>query len=46
MLKIWLPGLVQLVGDHSKTAIAKSSSISALLDEESGLRIQIPAFPS
>lgn len=46
MLKVWLPGLIQLVGDHSKTAIAKSSPIAALLDEESGLRIQVPVLPS
>lgn len=40
MLKVWLPGLMQLVGDHSKTAVAKDSSISSLLDAETGLRIQ------
>ncbi|KAL0048386.1 hypothetical protein WJX82_002018 [Trebouxia sp. C0006] len=39
MLKVWLPGLMQLVGDHSKVAIAESD-IASLLDAESGLRIQ------
>ena len=39
MLKVWLPGLMQLVGDHSKVAIAESD-IALLLDAESGLRIQ------
>ncbi|KAL3142048.1 hypothetical protein ABBQ32_004678 [Trebouxia sp. C0010 RCD-2024] len=39
MLKIWLPGLMQLVGDHAKVAIA-DVDISTLLDAESGLRIQ------
>lgn len=41
MLKIWLPGLMQLVGDHSKTAVAKDTHIKSLLDSETGLRIQI-----
>lgn len=40
MLKVWLPGLMQLVGDHSKTAVAKNTDISSLLDAETGLRIQ------
>jgi len=40
MLKVWLPGLVQLVGDHSKTAVAKDTDIRSLLDCETGLRIQ------
>ncbi|DBA78145.1 TPA: hypothetical protein ACH3X2_008112 [Trebouxia sp. C0005] len=39
MLKVWLPGLMQLVGDHQKVAIAESD-IASLLDAESGLRIQ------
>ncbi len=39
MLKVWLPGLMQLVGDHSKVAIA-DSDITSLLDASSGLRIQ------
>ncbi|DBB04332.1 hypothetical protein WJX77_004983 [Trebouxia sp. C0004] len=40
MLKVWLPGLMQLVGDHSKTAVAKDTHIKSLLDSETGLRIQ------
>ena len=40
MLKFWLPGLLQLVGDHSKTAVSKDSEISSLLDAETGLRIE------
>lgn len=39
MLKVWLPGLMQLVGDHAKVAIAESE-IASLLDADSGLRIQ------
>ncbi|KAL0018044.1 hypothetical protein WJX79_010825 [Trebouxia sp. C0005] len=39
MLKVWLRGLIQLVGDHQKVAIAESD-IASLLDAESGLRIQ------
>lgn len=39
MLKVWLPGLMQLVGDHAKVAIA-DVDINTLLDAESGLRIQ------
>ena len=40
MLKVWLPGLLQLVGDHSKTDVAKDSNIKTLLDVETGLRIE------
>lgn len=39
MLKIWLPGLMQLVGDHAKVPIA-DVDINTLLDADSGLRIQ------
>ena len=39
MLKVWLPGLMQLVGDHTKVPIA-DMDISSLLDAESGFRIQ------
>lgn len=40
MLKIWLPGIIQLVGDHVKTAVAADTDIRQLLDHQSGLRIQ------
>lgn len=39
MLKLWLPGLMQLMGDHSKTAVIKGTHIDELLDPETGLRI-------
>ena len=39
MLKLWLPGLVQLVGDHAKAAVAKDSHIDTILDCKTGLRI-------
>lgn len=39
MLKLWLPGLMQLTGDHSKTTVFKETKINELLDQESGLRI-------
>ena len=39
MLKVWLPGLVHLIGDHSKTAVDKETDIKELLDSETGLRI-------
>lgn len=39
MLKLWLPGLMQLVGDHAKAAVAKDVHISTLLDSKTGLRI-------
>ena len=39
MLKLWLPGLIQLVGDHAKAAVAKDVHISTLLDHKTGLRI-------
>ena len=42
MLKVWLPGLMQLVGDHTKIAIA-DQDITTLLDADSGLRIQTDA---
>ena len=42
MLKIWLPGLLQLVGDHAKAAVAKEAHIDTLLDRNSGLRIVTP----
>lgn len=42
MLKMWLPGLMQLVGDHAKVAIA-DVDINALLDADTGLRIQSDA---
>ncbi|DBA78138.1 TPA: hypothetical protein ACH3X2_008106 [Trebouxia sp. C0005] len=38
MLKLWLPGLMQLMGDHSKTAVVKDIDINELLDPETGLR--------
>lgn len=41
MLKVWLPGLMQLVGDHAKAAVAKDAQISTLLDSQSGLRILV-----
>ena len=40
MLKVWLPGLMQLVGDHAKAAVAKEAHIDTLLDPKTGLRIQ------
>ena len=39
MLKLWLPGLLQLMGDHSKTTVIKETKINELLDQETGLRI-------
>ena len=39
MLKVWLPGLMQLVGDHGRVAVEKDTDISELLDAETGLRI-------
>lgn len=42
MLKLWLPGLVQLVGDHAKAAVAKDCHIDTLLDCNTGLRILTP----
>ena len=39
-LKIWLPGIIQLVGDHVKTAVAAGTDIRQLLDPQSGLRTQ------
>ena len=39
MLKVWLPGLMQLVGDHAKAAVARDAHINTLLDPQSGLRI-------
>ena len=41
MLKVWLPGLMQLVGDHAKAAVAKDAHINTLLDSQSGLRIVV-----
>lgn len=38
MLKVWLPGLMQLVGDHGRVAVQKDSDIDELLDAETGLR--------
>ncbi|KAL0048769.1 hypothetical protein WJX82_010587 [Trebouxia sp. C0006] len=38
MLKLWLPGVMQLMGDHSKTAVVKHTDINELLDPETGLR--------
>ena len=38
MLKLWLPGLMQLMGDHSKTAVVKDTDINELVDPETGLR--------
>ncbi|DBB04334.1 hypothetical protein WJX77_010670 [Trebouxia sp. C0004] len=37
-LKLWLPGLMQLMGDHSKIAVVKDTDINELLDPETGLR--------
>ena len=45
MLKVWLSGLVQMVGDHSRTAVAKDTNIANLLDPETGLRIQANEKP-
>lgn len=45
MLKVWLFGLVQMVGDHSRTAVAKDTNIAKLLDPETGLRIQADEKP-
>lgn len=39
MLKLWLPGLMQLMGDHTKTTVIKETKINELLDQETGLRI-------
>ena len=39
MLKIWLPDLMQLVGDHAKAAVAKDAHINTLLNSKTGLRI-------
>ena len=39
MLKLWLSGLVQLVGDHAKAAVANYAHIDTLLDRQTGLRI-------
>ena len=39
MLKIWLPGLLQLVGDHAKAEVIADAHISSLLDMQSGLRL-------
>lgn len=39
MLKVWLPGLMQLVGDHVKTEVHKRTDIRNLLDIHSGLRL-------
>ncbi|KAL0024429.1 hypothetical protein WJX77_002107 [Trebouxia sp. C0004] len=39
MLKVWLPGLMQLVGDQAKAAVACDAHINTLLDPQSGLRI-------
>lgn len=43
MLKVWLSGLVQMVGDHSRTAVAKDTDIANLLDAQTGLRIWLQA---
>ena len=40
MLKFWLSGLVQMVGDHSRTAVASDTNIANLLDPATGLRMQ------
>lgn len=40
LLKVWLPGVVSLAGDHSKAAVAKHTNIASLLDAETGLRIR------
>lgn len=45
MLKVWLPGLVQLVGDHTRTAVAKETAIANLLDAKTGLRTQANDSP-
>ena len=42
MLKLWLPGLMQLVGDHAKAVVARDVHINTLLDSKSGLRIITP----
>ena len=39
MLKLWLPGLMQLVGDHVKTEVHKRTDVRYLLDIHSGLRL-------
>lgn len=39
MLKLWLPGLMQLVGDHVKTEVHHRIDIRNLLDVHSGLRL-------
>ena len=39
MLKVWLPGLMQLVGDHAKADVDLDAHINTLLDPQSGLRI-------
>lgn len=39
MLKLWLPGLIQLTGDHSKTTVVKETNINELLDQQTGLRM-------
>ena len=41
MLKVWLPSLIQLVGDHVKTAVASNIPICNLLDVHSGLRLKV-----
>lgn len=39
VLKMWLPGLLQLAGDHLKTAVARNAHIDDLLNKSTGLRI-------
>lgn len=38
MLKLWLPGLLQLGGDHVRKALAAETRIEGLLDIHTGLR--------
>ena len=38
-LKLWLPGLIQLSGEQSKTTVVKDTKINELLDQQTGLRM-------
>lgn len=38
MLKLWLPGLLQLGGDHVRKELASEIQIEGLLDVRTGLR--------
>lgn len=44
VLKLWLPGLIQLMGDQSKTTVVKETKINELLDQQTGLRM-LPKKP-